>query len=72
MFTLRRKGLTMGKTKKEKSGMPRTNLDLKRLEDGRYMDQYGRILEEYTNPQGKRDLRPVGIGYRSGNSTVPK
>ena len=26
------------------------------------MDQYGRILEVYTNSEGKKDLRPVGTG----------
>jgi hypothetical protein len=27
----------------------------------RFGDQYGRILEEYTNSKGEPDLRPVGL-----------
>lgn len=37
-------------------------LRLKRI-NGQIVDQYGRILEEYTNKQGKQDLRPVGVAY---------
>lgn len=38
-------------------------LYLRRDKDGRILDQYGRVLEEYTNSKGERDLRPVGVGY---------
>jgi hypothetical protein len=41
----------------------KTDLDLKPTGDGRWIDQYGRVLEVYTNSEGKLDLRPVGVGY---------
>lgn len=40
-------------------------LDLKPYAGGKWIDQHGRILEVYTNKQGKQDLRPVGVGSRS-------
>ncbi len=45
----------MKKPKKE----TKTGLDLKRLPDGRWIDQYGRILDAKKNP--------VGVGWRSGD-----
>ncbi len=30
------------------------------IQDSEIVDQYGRILEEYTNDKGKKDLRPTG------------
>ena len=39
----------------------RTNLELRELEDGLYVDQYGRLLEAYTDKKGQPELRPVGI-----------
>lgn len=36
-------------------------LRLKENEDGTYTDQYGRILQPYTNEAGKPDLKPVGV-----------
>ena len=29
--------------------------------DGTFTDQYGRVLQPYTNAQGKPDLRPIGL-----------
>lgn len=58
--------------KRKESHTPPKKLNLKQLQDGRFMDQYGRILETYTNKEGKTDLRPVGVGYRFGDTTVPK
>ena len=37
-------------------------LRLKRI-DGKIVDQYGRILEEFVNSSGLLDLRPVGVTY---------
>ena len=54
----------MKKTKNKNNCPVKTTLDLKRTSDGRLIDQYGRILEVYTKPDGKQDLRPVGVGYR--------
>lgn len=40
-------------------------LDLKPHGNGsQWIDQHGRVLEVYTNKEGKQDLRPVGVGYR--------
>ena len=33
-------------------------------EDSTFTDQYGRLLEQYTNKQGKPDLRPIGLDRR--------
>lgn len=45
------------------SYIPTQGLRLKQMNDGRFIDQYGRILEYYRNREGKMDLRPVGVGY---------
>jgi hypothetical protein len=51
--------------KQPKIGNPpkSSGLRLKSIDDGKWIDQYGRILEEYTNAKGERDLRPIGIGH---------
>ena len=36
-------------------------LRLKENPDGTFTDQYGRILQPYTNEKGQPDLRPVGL-----------
>lgn len=51
----------------------RTDLDLDYLRDstgairnGLYFDQYGRVLQEYTDKDDKPDLRPVGLKGKGG------
>lgn len=41
-----------------------SGLRLLRNSDGTYTDQYGRLLEEFTNDKGKPDLRPIGLDPR--------
>lgn len=36
-------------------------LRLKDNQDGTYTDQYGRVLQRYTNEKGEDDLRPIGL-----------
>jgi len=45
----------------------RTTLNLHRDKNGQIVDEYGRVLEEYRNEQGKMDLRPVGLAGPDGN-----
>ncbi len=46
---------------KKRKATPITSKGLRLIiRDGQIVDQYGRILEEYTNKQGKKDLRPTG------------
>lgn len=54
----------MMKTRKNNSTMVskvKTTLHLHRDKDGKIADQYGRTLEEYTNSEGKLDLKPSGL-----------
>jgi hypothetical protein len=30
-----------------------------------WTDQYGRVLEVYTTPKGKQELRPIGVDPRA-------
>jgi hypothetical protein len=53
----------MGKTKNTTCPVKTQGLDLKPAGPGRWIDQHGRILEIYSNKDGKQDLRPVGVGY---------
>ena len=47
---------------KQAEQMYRTSgLRLKENPDGTFTDQYGRILQPYTNEKGQPDLRPVGL-----------
>lgn len=49
-------------TGKQAEQMYRTSgLRLKENPDGTFTDQYGRILQPYTNEKGQPDLRPVGL-----------
>ena len=38
----------------------KTSLHLQKLPSGELIDQYGRILEQYTDANGKSDIRPTG------------
>lgn len=42
-------------------------LRLKENPDGTYTDQYGRVLQPYTNEKGQPDLRPVGLDPRGAS-----
>jgi hypothetical protein len=32
-----------------------------------WTDQYGRVLEVFTNDEGKQDLRPIGVDPKGGS-----
>jgi hypothetical protein len=50
--------------KKRKTPKPPATRGLRlNRHNGNWIDQYGRVLEEFVNKQGQRDLRPVGVGY---------
>ena len=42
-------------------------MNLHRDKNGQIVDEYGRVLEEYRNEQGKMDLKPVGLAGPDGN-----
>ena len=44
-----------------------SGLRLKDNQDGTFTDQYGRVLEPYTNEHGKPDLKPVGLDRKGAN-----
>jgi len=53
---------------KQAEQMYRTQgLRLKENADGTYTDQYGRILQPYTNEKGQPDLRPIGLDRKGAD-----
>lgn len=44
-----------------------SGLRLKENDNGTYTDQYGRVLEPFTNEKGQPDLRPVGLDPHGAN-----
>jgi hypothetical protein len=44
-----------------------STLRLRPNEDGTYTDQYGRLLERFTDKDGKEDYRPIGLDPRGAN-----
>ena len=58
-----KRGRPLGSRKREpKRKITVQGLRLQRHPKG-FIDQYGRVLQEYVNEKGEPDLRPIGVDF---------